>query len=159
MRNAISVETRIAISLSRLGTGNGQLLINDLYGIAESTVSIIMREFCKAVRQHLQQILVQMPSESQFRVVAKEFEVLHKIPYVVGAIDRSHIPVLGPIYGGEDYYCRKSFHSAIIQEIVDVHCKLWDYKFGWAGSLHDWVVFQVTKIGEHVWRVDYIRTN
>jgi hypothetical protein len=23
----------------------------------------------------------------------------------------------------------------------------WDYKFGWAGSLHDWAVFQVTKIG------------
>jgi hypothetical protein len=46
--------TRIAISLSRLGTGNGQLLIGDLYGVAKSTVSIIVREFCKAVRQHLQ---------------------------------------------------------------------------------------------------------
>jgi hypothetical protein len=22
----------------------------------------------------------------------------------------------------------------------------WDYEFGWADSLHDWVVFQVTKI-------------
>ena len=147
MRNAISVETRIAISLSRLGTGNGQLLIGDLYGVAESTVSIIVKEFCKAVRQHLQRILVQIPSESQFRVLAKEFEALHGIPYVVGAIDGSHIPVLAPIYGGEDYYCRKSFHSAILQGIVDVHCKFWDYEFGWAGSLHDWAVFQVTKIG------------
>ena len=123
MRNAISVETRIAISLSRLGTGNGQLLIGDLYGVAESTVSIIVREFCKAVRQHLQRILVQMPSESQFRVLAKEFEALHGIPYVVGAIDGLHIHVLAPIYGGENYYCRKSFHSTILQGIVDVHCK------------------------------------
>ena len=23
----------------------------------------------------------------------------------------------------------------------------WDYEFGWAGSLHDWSVFQVTRIG------------
>ena len=23
----------------------------------------------------------------------------------------------------------------------------WDYEFGWARSLHDWVVFQMTKIG------------
>ena len=53
MKNAIFVETRIAISLSRLGTGNGQLLIGNLYRVAESTVSVLMREFFKAVRQHL----------------------------------------------------------------------------------------------------------
>jgi hypothetical protein len=102
MRNAISVETRIVISLSRLGTGNGQLLIDDIYGVAESMVSIIVREFCKAVRQHLQRIFVQMPSESQFRVLAKEFNALHRISYVVGVIDGSHIHGLAPIYGGED---------------------------------------------------------
>ena len=43
-----------------------------------------------------------MPSESQFRILAKGFEALHEIPYVVGAIDGSHILVLIPIYGGED---------------------------------------------------------
>ena len=146
-RNSISVETRIAVSLTRLGSGNGQLLIGDLYGVAECTVSKIVREFCKAVRQHLQRIFVQMPSESQFRILAKQFEALHGIPYIVGAIDGSHIAVLAPIVGGEDYYCRKSFHSAILQGIVDVKCRFWDYEFGWAGSLHDWAVFQVTKIG------------
>ena len=111
--------------------------IGDLYGVVESTVSTIVREFCKAVRQHLQRILVQMPSESQFRVLAKEYEAIHGIPYVVGAIDGSHIPVLAPMYGGENYYCRKSFHSVILQGIVDVHCKFWDHEFGWADSLHD----------------------
>ena len=65
----------------------------------------------------------------------------------MGVIDGSHILVLAPIYGGENYYCRKSFHSAILQGIVDVHYKFWDYEFGWAGSLHDRVVFQVIKIG------------
>jgi hypothetical protein len=123
------------------------LHIGDLYGVVESTVSTIVREFCKAVRPHLQRILVQMLSESTFRVLAKEFEALHGHPYVVGAIDGSYIPVLAPIDGKEDYYCRKSFHLAILQEIVDVHCKFWNYEFDWAGSLHDWVVFQVTKIG------------
>ena len=119
-RNSISVETRIAISLTRLGSGNGQLLIGDLYGVAECTVSKIVREFCKAVRHHLQRIFVQMPSESQFRVLAREFEALHGIPYIIGAIDGLHIAVLAPMVGGEDYYCRKSFHSAILQGIVDV---------------------------------------
>jgi hypothetical protein len=35
-------------------------------------------------------------------VLAQEFEVLHGIPYIIGAIDGSHIPILGPIIRGED---------------------------------------------------------
>jgi len=48
--------------------------------------------------------------------------------------------------GREDYYYRKSFHSAILQEIVNVNCRFWDYEFGSVGSLRDWAIFQVTKI-------------
>ena len=71
---------------------------------------------------------------------------MHKIPYIIGAIDGSYIFVLAPIIGGEDYYCRKSFHSTILQEIVGSDCMFWDYEFEWASGLHDWAVFQVTKI-------------
>ena len=75
------------------------------------------------------------------------FEKLHDIPYIICAIDGSHIHVLAPLIGGQDYYCRLSFHSAIMQGIVGPDCMFWDYEFGWAGSLYDWSVFQVTKIG------------
>ena len=141
------VQERIAMSLHRLGSGDGLQTIGDLYGVHKSTLSIIVREFCRAVRKYLQPVFVQTPSESQFRVLASKFEQLHGIPYIIGAIDGSHILVLAPIIGGEDYYCRKSFHSAILQGIVGPDCMFWDYEFGWAGSLHDWAVFQVTKIG------------
>lgn len=146
-RNSISVEIKIAILLTNLGFGNGKLLIGDLYGVVECTISKIVREFCKVVRQHLQWIFVHMPSESQFRVLTRKFEALHGIPYIVGAIDGSHIVALAPMVGGKDYYCRKSFHSAILQGIVNVNYRFWDCKFSWAGSLHDWDVFQVTKLG------------
>jgi hypothetical protein len=29
-----------------------------------------------------------------------------------------------------------------------VNCKFWDFEFGWVGSLHDWSIFQVTKVGK-----------
>lgn len=118
-----------------------------MYGVAKCTISGIVREFCKMVRLHLQKIFVQIPNENRFRVLARDFERLHNIPYIIGAIDGSHIPVLAPVIGGEDYYCRKSFHSALLQGIVDTNCIFWDYEFGWAGSLHDWTVFQQTKVG------------
>ena len=147
LRTPIPVEDRIAMSLARLGTGDGLRVIGEVYGVAESTISIIVRDFCKMVRLHLQKIFIQIPNEDKFRVLARDFERLHNIPYIIGPIDGSHIPVLAPVIGGEDYYCRKSFHSALLQGIVDSNCIFWDYEFGWAGSLHDWTVFQQTKIG------------
>jgi hypothetical protein len=100
MRAAIFVETRITVSLCILDTGNGLLLIGEVYGIAECTPSCIVREFCKAVAKHLLRVLIQFPSESQLKVLTSQFKALHEIPYIVGTIDGSHIHVLGPIIGG-----------------------------------------------------------
>jgi hypothetical protein len=135
------------MSLAKLGTGDGLHMVGEVYGVAECTISRIVKEFCKMVRLHLQKIFIQTPNENKLRILAKDFERLHNIPYTIGAIDSSHIPVLALLIGGEDYYCCKSFHSVLLQGIADANCILWDYKFGWAGSLHDWTIFQQTKIG------------
>jgi hypothetical protein len=146
MRETISVESRIAMSLQRLGTGNILCTIGEIYGVAESTISEIVRIFCKFVRAHLQGTIVQFPSPARFRVLAQEFEALHGIPYIIGAIDGSHIPIFAHVIGEDDYYCKKSFHLALLQGIVDTKYMFWDYEFGWAGSMHDWILFQLTKV-------------
>ena len=92
-RVSVPVQERIAISLHRLGSGDGLQTIGDLYGVHKNTLYIIVREFCRAVRKYLQPIFVQTPSESQFRGLASKFEKLHGIPYIIGAIDGSHIHV------------------------------------------------------------------
>jgi hypothetical protein len=33
---------------------------------------------------------------------------------------------------------------------------LWDYEFGWVGSMHDWIVFQLTKVGEMCIQVKFL---
>ena len=113
-RVTVPVQEMITMSLHQLGSGDGLHTIGDLYGIHKSTLSIIVREFCGAVRKYLQPFFVQIPSGSQFRVLASNFEKLHEISYIMGAIDGSHILVLAPIIGEEDHYCRKSFHSVIL---------------------------------------------
>ena len=42
MRETISVESRIAMSLQRLGTGNTLCTVGEVYGVAESTISEIV---------------------------------------------------------------------------------------------------------------------
>ena len=63
-RVSVPVQERIAMSLHRLGSGDGLQTIGDLYGVHKSTLSIIVREFGRAVRKYLQPIFVQTPSES-----------------------------------------------------------------------------------------------
>ena len=41
--------------------------------------------------------------------ISRNFEALHGIPYIVGAIDGSHIPILAPHEHAADYYYRKDF--------------------------------------------------
>ena len=146
-RVTMSVQERITMSLHRLDSGDGLQTIGDLYGVHKNTLSIIkVREFCKAVRTYLQPVFVQTSSESQFRILASKFQKLHKILYFIDAIDGSHILVLAPIIGGDDYYCKMSFYSVILQGIIGPNYMFWNYEFGWIGNFHDWAVFQVIKI-------------
>ena len=128
----VPVQDKITMSLHRLRSGDRLQTIGDLYGVHKNTLSIVVKEFCRTVRKHLQSFFVQTPSESQFRVLASRFEKLHIIPYIIDAVDGSHISVLAPLLGGQDYYCRKSFHSAIWQGIIGPDYMFWDYEFGWA---------------------------
>lgn len=48
------------------------------------------------------------------------------------------------------------FYLAILQGIVEVKHKLWGFKSGWFGSLHDWYVFQITKVGRTFMKGKYM---
>ena len=120
MRETISVESRIAMSLQRLGTGNTLYTVGEVYGMAENIILEVIRIFCKLVRVHLQGIFVQFLSLAWFGVLAQEFEALHGILHIIVAIDGFHISIFAPVIGGEDYYRRKSFYSALLQGIVDI---------------------------------------
>jgi len=43
-------------------------------------------------------------------------------------------------------YCRKWFHFTLLQGLIDTKCVFWNYEFGWASSMHNWTIFQLTKV-------------
>lgn len=137
MREAISIENRVVMLLRRLGTKNGLFIVGEVYGVAKSTISKIVRTFCRLVRFHLQPVLVQFSSPTWFRVLAQEFEALHGILHIIKAIDGFHIPNFAPIIGGENYYYWESFHSVLVQDIVDTKYVFWDKNLKWARNMHD----------------------
>ena len=121
--------------------------IADLYKIGLSTSQVAVSEFTAAMKSILLKKFKRWPSATVMDKFAQEFQNLHNIPYVVGAVDGSHIPIIAPRLHAADYYNRKGFHSILLQGVVSSKCLFWDYDIGWAGSLHDANLWARTHIG------------
>jgi hypothetical protein len=152
MRLAILVRTRVVLSLNRLCSGNSLRGYAETYSIHENTASIIVREFCTTIDKHLKPLVIERQSASTLRRMAAEFEALKGIPYVIGAVDGSHIHIIAPPIDPTSYYCRKGYYLVLLQGVVDSKCRFWDYDFGWAGRCHNWTLFQNSDIGKKIMR-------
>ena len=142
----------MAIALTRLASGSPLYIVADTFGVGVSIVQKIVLEFCHALKKHCQDVFIRWPSPSRFKDISQRFEALHEIPYIVGAIDGSHIPIIALAQHAPDYYCRKGFHLVLLQGIVDSSCCFWDYDVGWCGNIHDYNLFNKSKIGKHCMR-------
>ena len=58
-------------------------------------------------------------------------------PACAGAIDGTHIPIQTPLENHTDYVNRKSYHSILMQVVVDARYLFRDVVIGWPGSVHD----------------------
>ena len=148
MRSAISVEVKVAVAISRLATSNSMQTIADLYRIGLSTSQLAVSQFVGAIKSILLKKFIRWPSTSTMEKFASEFENIHGISYVVGAVDGLHIPIVAPRFHTADYYNRKGFHSILLHGVVSSSCLFWDFDIGWAGSLHDDNLWGRTAIGQ-----------
>ena len=87
LRLAIPVQVKVAVSISRLATGNSMQGIADLYRIGLSSSQVAVLEFCAAIKKNLLKKFIKWPSPTVMERYAEEFEDMHQISYVVGAVD------------------------------------------------------------------------
>ncbi|MCO5551828.1 hypothetical protein L7F22_005331 [Adiantum nelumboides] len=79
--------------------------LKDLHGCAKSTSCKVVIDFCKAiVTSGLRDLYIRWPSPSWLETLPNEFQALRGIPFVVGAIDGSHIPIIAPRDNHVDYF-------------------------------------------------------
>ena len=149
LRLAIPVQVKVAVAISRLATGNSMSCIADLYKIGLSSSQLAVSQFCASIKKNLLRKFINWPSPSIMERYAQEFQDLHQIPFVVGAVDGSHIPIIAPRLHAPDYYNRKGFHSVLLQGVVSAKCLFWDFDIGWAGSMHDANLWGRTAIGQY----------
>ena len=141
MRSAICVEHRVAVTLLCLASCSEYRLLGHLFGIARSTVCVIVHDTCKAIVQVLSPEYIKFPTGTALTEVVEGFKEKCDIMQCAGAIDGSHIPVSPPASNYMDYYNRKGWYSILVQAVVDHRYLFRDINVGWPRSVHDARVF------------------
>jgi hypothetical protein len=101
--------------------------ITDLYKIGLFTSQVAVSQFIGAVKSILLKQYIRWPTPSAMKKFAQEFQDIHDIPYVAGAVEGSHIPIVAPRLHAADYYNRKGFHFILLQGVVSSKCLFWDF--------------------------------
>ena len=96
IRYAVPVQIKVVVTIFRLATGNFMYNIVDLYRIGRYTIQLVVSQFNKAVNTLLLKKFIKWPSTAVKDKFADEFQYLYGIPYVVGVVDGSHIPIIAP---------------------------------------------------------------
>ena len=157
-RNSVPVHKRVASVLWRLTTNECYRSVGAEFGLGKSTVISITEEFVDAILEHYHEFIRFPQSLRETRQAIEEFEDLDgNFPQAVGAVDGTHVQIIGPKDNRDDFICRTGYPSVILQGIVSAKKKFIDVATGYPGSLHDARVFRCSSISHHIANDDLLQ--
>lgn len=148
MREAISAEERLVITLRFLSTGMSQQDLCFAFRVGRTTVCNIVREVCAAIFDILSPIYMRPPTtEDEWRHISNDFESLWDLPHCIGAIDGKHIRIDCPNKTGTNYHNYKGFFSMVLMAICDARYNFTLFDVGQFGSNNDSGILNDSEMG------------
>ncbi|XP_018395909.1 PREDICTED: uncharacterized protein LOC108774331 [Cyphomyrmex costatus] len=154
LRKPIPPDTRLAMTIRYLASGDGLHSISLNYRIGRSTATLIIRETCEAIWDCLSPEILFTPSENGWRKIALEFEKRWNFPNCIGAIDGKHVAIICPKKAGSTYYNYKQFHSIVILALVSATYKFLIVDIGAQGRHSDGGIFKNSAMGQRFYNND-----
>ena len=153
---SIPTDFSLAITIYKLARGDYIYTIGEMYGLAKSTVCVIVTETCSAIINTLRDDTVKKyfpTSRDDFKESMAKFGEEWQFPYAFAAVDGSHLSIKCPKGGAQamkQYFNFKSFYSIVLMALVDV-----EYRFIWAsvgapGNTHDSTLMQSTELWDRI---------
>ena len=147
IREPISAEERLAITLRYLATGDSQTSIGFLFKVGRSTVNEIVDEVCEVLWEKLSCYVPSPKTEGDWKEIAKDFEEMWDMPHCVGALDGKHIRIKKPPKSGALWHNYKGFFSMVLLAICDSNYCFSFVDVGEYGSNNDSGVLKNSKMG------------
>ncbi|KIH67231.1 hypothetical protein ANCDUO_02441 [Ancylostoma duodenale] len=110
-------------------------------GCNQSTVARTLVNVVEALNRRAHRFIY-WPKKEESRKIKGDFFRKYGVLGIVGIIDGTHIPIIGPSENEEDYVNRKNYHSLNVGVIVDYDGKIRWVSTKWPGSAHDSRVFK-----------------
>ena len=132
-RKTISIQKRFACALWQLSAGNSYRVVSKVFGVGRSTVSQIVKEFCKILRKKSSRFIKFPKTRMEVALETQKFQdsVKCKIPQTVDAIDGTHIEINSPTGDSKiDYFNRKQRYSISTQAVSGGNPKFLDIATG-----------------------------
>ncbi|KAJ8374508.1 hypothetical protein SKAU_G00050880 [Synaphobranchus kaupii] len=141
-RQALPLEKRVAVALWRLATNVEYRTISVLFGVGCSTVGQCVREVCHAIVLLLKPLYLQQPSAQELDETVRLFSMRWGFPHCVGVLDSLHIPIITPPNKTTHCWNSNSWHSVVLQGVVNGLGQFWDVCAGFPGSTEDVSILQ-----------------
>ena len=151
VRDPISVEEKLAITLRFLTTGESYKSLRYQFRVSDSAISLFIKPVCDAIYDVLKEEYRKMPStEDELKDIANKTFQEWPFPNCFAAADGKHIPLMHPHNSGSLYINYKRFFSIVVTDLAD-----YDYKFlfidiGCQGRISDGGFFGIVTSMEHL---------
>jgi hypothetical protein len=127
------------LSLWYLATKETFREVGDRFGVSRGHAYRILNKFTKQLSGHVNRF-IKWPSREDMFDGANNFNAVHantSFPGVVGCVDGTHIQIPQPDVDAASFYCRKGYHSVILQAGCTSKLYFTDIYVGWPGSVND----------------------
>ena len=137
MRKAIEVKKKVGLFLYFLASTEGYRSLANLFSVSRGFICICIRQVAKAILKNLRPKYLTIAKGDELCRIIDSYKEKWGFPMCAGTIDGSHIPIATPLENHAAYVNRKSFHSIVMQALVDDRYLFRDIVVGWPGSVHD----------------------
>ena len=126
MREPISADQRLLVTLQYLSTGDAHTTIAATYRISPTTSGRIISEKCNSLWDKPKEAgHIRTPSSVHaWKTIAREFEDRWNFPNMVGSIDGKHVQMFAPAGQASSFFTYKKTHSIVLLGVCDAKYKL-----------------------------------
>ncbi|XP_044746944.1 protein ALP1-like [Coccinella septempunctata] len=150
VRDVVSAEEKLVITLRYLATGCYFADLHYAYRLGKSTIIEIVQKTCVVIWKKLKNIVMKEPTKEKWKEIAEGFEKFTNFPNCIGAIDGKHIRIIKPVESGSLFYNYKNFHSTVLLAICDANYCFISVDIGAYGKSNDSSIFKNSRFYERL---------